>query len=156
MENKENVKLVRIIKDRDHDENNDSYKCWYKIGEQHTIHHYLKDKDAYVTEYDFVNYKDKVYILAKHCEILEYKAFLEKGSELVHSPKHYSVFDGIEAIEIIASSLTLSEFRGYCFGNLLKYRLRVGKKDDVKQELGKADKYQELFDKYQHLCKENQ
>lgn len=73
--------------------------------------------------------------------------------DAVHSPKHYSVFDGTEAIEIIASSLTQEEFRGYCFGNLLKYRLRCGKKDDVNQELSKADKYKELYEDYKHLCK---
>lgn len=74
--------------------------------------------------------------------------------DAVNSPKHYSVFDGTEAIEIIASSLTQEEFRGYCFGNLLKYRLRCGKKDDVTQELNKADKYKELYEDYKHLCKD--
>lgn len=73
--------------------------------------------------------------------------------DMVHSPSHYSVFDGTEAIEIIASSLTQEEFRGYCFGNLLKYRLRCGKKDDVTQELNKADKYKELYEEYKYLCK---
>lgn len=71
----------------------------------------------------------------------------------VNSPKHYAVFDGTEAIEIIANSLTQEEFRGYCFGNLLKYRLRCGKKDDVTQELNKADKYKELYENYKHLCR---
>lgn len=73
--------------------------------------------------------------------------------DAVNSPKHYAVFDGTEAIEIIANSLTQEEFRGYCFGNLLKYRLRCGKKDDVTQELNKADKYKELYEDYKHLCK---
>lgn len=72
----------------------------------------------------------------------------------VHSPQHYDLFDGTEAIEVIASALTQAEFRGYCFGNLLKYRLRAGKKDDVVQELMKADKYKELYENYKHLCKE--
>lgn len=73
--------------------------------------------------------------------------------DAVNSPKHYAVFDGTEAIEIIANSLTQEEFRGYCFGNLLKYRLRCGKKDDVTQELNKADKYKELYENYKHLCR---
>lgn len=73
--------------------------------------------------------------------------------DAVNSPKHYAVFDGTEAIEIIANSLTQEEFRGYCFGNLLKYRLRCGKKDDVTQELNKADKYKELYEDYKHLCR---
>lgn len=85
----------------------------------------------------------------------EISRIIKNAPDMVNSPKHYSVFDGTEAIEVIASSLTVSEFRGYCFGNLLKYRLRVGKKDDVMQELGKADKYEELFNQYKNLCKED-
>lgn len=73
--------------------------------------------------------------------------------DAVNSPKHYSVFEKLEAIEVIASSMTSDQFYGYCLGNILKYRLRAGGKDDVMQELGKADKYQELFTKYKHLCK---
>ena len=74
--------------------------------------------------------------------------------DAVNSPSHYDLFDGIEAIEIIARSLTKEEFRGYCFGNLLKYRLRCGKKDDVNQELSKADKYKELYENYKEFCRD--
>ena len=72
--------------------------------------------------------------------------------ELVNKPKHYELFEDVEAIEVIARSLTKEEFRGYCFGNLLKYRLRCGKKDNVEQELAKADKYKELYEKYKGFC----
>lgn len=71
----------------------------------------------------------------------------------VRFPKHYEVLDGVEAIELIASSLSLAEFRGYCLGNILKYRLRAGKKDDIKKDIKKADEYILLFDEYKHLCK---
>lgn len=85
------------------------------------------------------------------------KAFLEichiaKG-DVVHSPKHYQVFADKEAIEIIASSMTFEQFYGYCLGNFLKYRLRIGAKDEVQQELGKSNKYKELYEKHKHLCK---
>lgn len=71
----------------------------------------------------------------------------------VRFPKHYGVLDGVEAIDIIASSLSLSEFRGYCLGNILKYRLRAGKKDALQKDINKADEYFLLFDGYKHLCK---
>ena len=85
------------------------------------------------------------------------KAFLEichiaKG-DVVHSPKHYQVFPDKEAIEIIASSMTFEQFYGYCLGNFLKYRLRIGAKDEVQQELDKSNKYKELYEKHKHLCK---
>ena len=71
----------------------------------------------------------------------------------VDSPQHYQVFPDKEAIEIIASSMTTEQFYGYCLGNFLKYRLRIGAKDEVQQELGKSNKYKELYEKHKHLCK---
>lgn len=78
----------------------------------------------------------------------------KKGSlpDFVNKPKHYELFEDVEAIEVIARSLTKEEFRGFCFGNLLKYRLRCGKKDNIEQELAKADKYKELYEKYKGFC----
>lgn len=76
-----------------------------------------------------------------------------KQPDAVNSPKHYAVFEQLEAIEVIASSMTLEQFYGYCLGNILKYRLRAGGKDDVMQELGKADRYQGLYNEFKHLCK---
>lgn len=72
---------------------------------------------------------------------------------VIDSPKHYQVFPDKEAIEIIASSMTTEQFYGYCLGNFLKYRLRIGAKDEVQQELGKSNKYKELYEKHKHLCK---
>lgn len=79
-----------------------------------------------------------------------------KKKDMVNSPSHYALFDDIEAIQVIASSMTKEMFKGYCFGNLLKYKLRAGSKDDIQQELKKADKYKELYEKYQHLCKQTE
>lgn len=71
----------------------------------------------------------------------------------IDSPQHYQVFPDKEAIEIIASSMTTEQFYGYCLGNFLKYRLRIGAKDEVQQELGKSNKYKELYEKHKHMCK---
>lgn len=71
----------------------------------------------------------------------------------VEKPSHYQLFNERQAIQVIAASLTLEEFQGYCFGNLLKYRLRAGKKDNLEQEIAKADFYKELFKQYKHLCR---
>lgn len=73
----------------------------------------------------------------------------------VRNPSHYQVFDGLESIAVIARSMTVSEFRGFCMGNVLKYRLRAGKKSDqanVTKDLGKADFYKELYTKYKGYC----
>lgn len=73
----------------------------------------------------------------------------------VQNPSHYQVFDGVESIEIIARSMTVSEFRGFCLGNVLKYRLRAGKKSELatmEKDLKKAEKYKELFEQHKGKC----
>lgn len=73
----------------------------------------------------------------------------------VRKPSHYQVFDGVESIEIIARSMTVSEFRGFCMGNVMKYRLRAGKKSELatmEKDLNKAAFYQELFDLHKGKC----
>lgn len=72
--------------------------------------------------------------------------------DVVNSPKHYQLFESVEAIEVIAHAMTKDQFFGYCFGNALKYRLRAGEKDDPKQDLAKAKKYGELYERYKSYC----
>lgn len=73
-------------------------------------------------------------------------------NNMVTKPKHYEFFDGVEAITIIARSMTEKQFAGYCMGNALKYRLRAGKKFNTEEDLKKADFYKELFQKHRHEC----
>lgn len=74
--------------------------------------------------------------------------------EAVYNPKHYAVLDDIEAIQIIARSMTVEQFKGYCLGNIMKYRLRLGSKDAVEQDLKKATNYKDIFEKFKELCHE--
>jgi len=66
----------------------------------------------------------------------------------VRNPSHYQLFDGVESIEVIRKVLTKEEFRGFCFGNVLKYRARAGKKDKLEQDIAKAGFYNELWSIY--------
>lgn len=77
----------------------------------------------------------------------------------VEKPSHYAVFPAkdttsreLEAIRVIAASMTLEQFYGYCLGNALKYRLRAGKKKDALQDLQKSDKYERLFNENKNFC----
>ncbi len=72
-------------------------------------------------------------------------------NDAVKQPKHYMLLD-TEAIILIARTMTLDEWRGYCRGNVLKYRLRAGKKDDAAQDLAKADFYEELYEMHKDKC----
>ena len=71
----------------------------------------------------------------------------------VKNPAHYQLFDGCESITVIASALTLEQWNGYCLGNLLKYRLRAGKKGVLSEDIAKSDYYVELYEKHKNLCR---
>ena len=75
--------------------------------------------------------------------------------EGVAKPSHYMLFDDIEAIEVIARSMTREQFKGYCLGNILKYRLRAGKKSELaflEKDMAKAGFYGELYEKHKDKC----
>lgn len=74
------------------------------------------------------------------------------STDAVNSPQHYQFFPDLEAIEVIARSMTREQFYGYCLGNRLKYRLRAGNKDKLEQDIAKSDKYLELYEKHKGLC----
>lgn len=58
----------------------------------------------------------------------------------------------IESIEIIARAMTIEQWQGFCFGNVLKYRIRAGKKGDVKVCIAKADQFEKLFELHKDKC----
>lgn len=70
----------------------------------------------------------------------------------VDKPQHYQFFPDLEAIEVIARSMTQEQFYGYCLGNRLKYRLRAGNKDKLEQDIAKSDKYIELYEQHKQKC----
>ncbi|UVX31824.1 nucleotide kinase [Klebsiella phage VLCpiA1d] len=73
-------------------------------------------------------------------------------ADAVNSPQHYQFFPDLEAIVVIARSMTQEQFYGYCLGNRLKYRLRAGNKDKLEQDIAKSDKYSELYEKHRGKC----
>lgn len=51
--------------------------------------------------------------------------------------KHYELWLGFESIEVLEATLSIDELIGWCKGNILKYRLRIGHKDDPLKEIKK-------------------
>lgn len=58
----------------------------------------------------------------------------------VNHPNHYTRTKP-ETIDMIEAILTPEEFRGYCKGNMIKYRDRAGHKDNAQQDYDKAKWY---------------
>lgn len=56
--------------------------------------------------------------------------------------KHYQLWDEMESIEVLESIMTQNELIGWCKGNILKYRLRIGHKDDPLKEIQKIMTYE--------------
>lgn len=65
----------------------------------------------------------------------------------VRHPQHYQLWEGLETIDAIKLLLTKEEYLGYLKGNILKYRLRAGKKDasKIKQDIEKSSQYEEFL-----------
>lgn len=81
---------------------------------------------------------------------------LDNGVDEKHTvfrPKHYEILDK-PSIEVLACSMTPEEWRGFCMGNILKYRIRAGKKDSLEQDIGKANEYETIYAQYKHLCRQ--
>jgi hypothetical protein len=70
--------------------------------------------------------------------------------DVVRKPAHYAVFadKSKQAMDIIQDTLTDEEFIGYLKGNILKYRLRAGEKDDTLQDIAKAQQYNHMLGHY--------
>jgi hypothetical protein len=74
---------------------------------------------------------------------LEDYCIMEREHEAITSPAHYKVCEGLEVVDMIRAVLTPEQFRGYCLGNLIKYRMRAGKKTmSPMEDLGKAHVYE--------------
>ena len=62
--------------------------------------------------------------------------------DAVNFPQHYNE-GGIEAIDAIKASMSLTEFKGYLKGNVLKYTWRYTYKEKPLEDLNKAKWYLE-------------
>ena len=89
------------------------------------------------------DYDEAASLLVKYrgvtCDKQETK---EVKEDLVNNPKHYMLFaDGTESFDVIRKTLTPEEFIGFLKGNILKYRLRAGKKGGASICIAKSDWY---------------
>lgn len=67
------------------------------------------------------------------------------------SSNHYQVCD-FQPIEIMQKLMTPEAFQGFCHGNVIKYSLRFGYKDDKAKEAAKIAQYGKWL--HQSLCGE--
>lgn len=84
-------------------------------------------------------------------ELTKYLSTYYAKGEVRTSP-YYETF-GVQELENIARTMTVEMFLGFCKGSVMKYRGRVGKKNNnIEEDLIKALDYEIIFDTYKHLC----
>lgn len=65
----------------------------------------------------------------------------DSEAEAVDHPDHYNQH-AMECIDALRLILTKPEFRGFCLGNMVKYRWRRGGKGKAGEDMKKADWYE--------------
>ena len=66
----------------------------------------------------------------------------ERGEKMEeHYDEHYK--SEHQPIEVMQANMTNDEFIGFLRGNIIKYALRFGRKDDTKKEAAKIKRYAE-------------
>lgn len=70
---------------------------------------------------------------------LQYKNI--SPTDIVNNPSHYMGDNGIECIDAIRGSMSLTEFQGHCKGTIEAYLWRYNKKGTPKTDLKKAEYY---------------
>lgn len=86
--------------------------------------------------------------------VKEYNRFMESGdfSEVMDNKvknsksTHYELWSGFEAIDVSKMILNKQEYIGALKFNILKYQLRLGKKDSIESDMEKIQDYKRELD----------
>ena len=70
----------------------------------------------------------------------------DRVQEVDKHDKHY-LESVVEPIKVMEKMFTKEELKGFIKGNILKYRLRVGHKDDIQKEMDKIRVYEQWLAK---------
>ena len=70
----------------------------------------------------------------------------DKVQEVEKHDKHY-LESVVEPIKVMEKLFTKEELKGFLKGNILKYRLRMGHKDDIQKEMDKIRVYEQWLAK---------
>lgn len=65
----------------------------------------------------------------------------EDDKKVTNHPQRYNGNSEYECYKVLKHWLTPEQYKGFLLGNALKYQCRLGKKDDERQEIDKAEWY---------------
>jgi hypothetical protein len=90
------------------------------------------------------------HILKEDGLLMTEKEIFHTGTPKARKEEHYQLWPGIEALDVMAGTLSREEFIGFLKGNILKYQLRLGKKNGEPSE-----KDIQKINTYKQILKEN-
>ena len=95
-----------------------------------------------------VNKGDHSYWKARKDEPQTAREIVEKAVKQHLQEEHYDehYHDKVQPLEIMQEIMTPEEFKGFLFGNIIKYICRCGKKDEPQKEFAKLRRYREWYD----------
>ena len=84
------------------------------------------------------------YVHKLFCEPVEKIA---PNKETLRKEGHYELWPDFEALDVMRATLSQEEYLGFLKGNILKYQLRLGKKEGepVEKDLQKINTYKQLI-----------
>ena len=103
---------------------------------------YIKDSTG-LTPVELVEY----FMQREQATLNDWDDRYPKTHDEVNHPSHYQLGGGLESIDVIRATLTPEQFKGFCLGNALKYRLRAGNKGDAQRDIDKAEWYKKEIEK---------
>ena len=81
-------------------------------------------------------------------KVIEFKVNINEMN--IEENKHHQLWEGVQSLDVMKQVLTDEEYKGFLKGNILKYQLRLGKKDDTTKEIKKINDYSKELNKM--LC----
>ena len=121
-------------------------KLTVRSGEVHTVYQESYDNVIQILEIDeehgcttLYNVKDEEWL--NEDELDFHYDLITKSNMNIEENKHHQLWEGTQSLDIMKKVLTDEEYKGFLKGNILKYQLRVGKKDDPSKEIKKINDY---------------
>ena len=78
-------------------------------------------------------------------KVIEFKVNINEMN--IEENKHHQLWEGVQSLDVMKQVLTDEEYKGFLKGNILKYQLRLGKKDDTTKEIKKINDYSKELNK---------
>tara|TARA_R110000765_G_scaffold166635_4_gene271532 strand:+ start:586 stop:819 length:234 start_codon:yes stop_codon:yes gene_type:complete len=73
--------------------------------------------------------------------------YLKLNNMNIEENKHHLLWDGMQSIDVMKLILSKEEYTGFLKGQIVKYQLRLGKKDDPTKEIRKIKDYTDELNK---------